>query len=164
MDWPTAITEQTDLYRRNDPSRTFTVTVDPAVAQVVADPNLATGILANLLSNALKYSPEGSPIVVTATVDGDRVITTVIDEGPGVPPGDRERIFDKFTRLGDHLTRPQQGVGLGLFIARRSLDEMGGEIWCDERPGGGARFGFSLPAHQPAPAGDAAASPSALRA
>ena len=164
VDWPTIVTEQTDLYRRNDPSRTFTVTVDPTVGQVVADPNLATGILTNLLSNALKYSPAGSPIVVTVTADADRVITTVIDEGPGVPPGDRERIFEKFTRLGDHLTRPQQGVGLGLFIARRSLDEMGGEIWCDERPGGGARFGFSLPAHQAPPAGDAAASPSALRA
>jgi PAS domain S-box-containing protein len=164
VDWPAVVIEQTDLYRRNDPTRAFTVTVDPTVGQVVADPNLATGILANLLSNALKYSPEGSPIVVTASVDGDRVITTVIDEGPGVPPGDRERIFEKFTRLGDHLTRPQQGVGLGLFIARRSLDEMGGEIWCDERPGGGARFGFSLPTHQAAPALDAAASPRVLRA
>ena len=85
---------------------------------------------------------------MTATLDGDRVVTTVEDEGPGVPPGDRERIFDKFTRLGDHLTRPQQGVGLGLYIARRSIDELGGEIWCDERPGGGARFGFTLPAHR----------------
>ena len=102
---------------------------------------------------------------MTTSLDGDRVVTTVTDEGPGIPPGDRERIFEKFTRLGDHLTRPQQGVGLGLYIARRSLDEMGGEIWCDERPGGGARFGFSLP---DAPGAGAptrhAASPRALRA
>ena len=76
-------------------------------------------VLANLLSNAIKYSPDGSPITVAT----------------------------ELARLGDHLTRPQQGVGLGLFIARRSLDQMGGEIWCDERPGGGARFGFSLPTH-----------------
>ena len=151
MDWVTVIDEQVDLYRRNDPTRLITATIDPDVTHVLADANLTTGILANLLSNALKYSPDGSPIEVKATLDSDRVVTTVEDEGPGVPPGDRERIFEKFTRLGDHLTRPQQGVGLGLYIARRSLDAMGGEIWCDERPGGGARFGFSLPA-QPAPA------------
>lgn len=166
IDWETVVTEQTDLYRRNDPSRTINVTMGRAVGNVVADTNLVTGILANLLSNALKYSPDGSTIEVTTSVDGDRVVTTVTDEGPGIPPGDRERIFDKFTRLGDHLTRPQQGVGLGLYIARRSLDQLGGEIWCDERPGGGARFGFSLPAHQPSGADDVAsgASPDALRA
>jgi PAS domain S-box-containing protein len=163
IDWTTVIGEQTDLDRRNDPTRTITVTIDRGVRKVVADVNLAVGILANLLSNALKYSPEGTSITVDATLDGDRVVTIVADEGPGIPPGDRERIFDKFTRLDDHLTRRQQGVGLGLYIARQSLDEMGGEIWCDERPGGGARFGFSLPAHR-APASEPAPSATALRA
>ena len=164
VDWPTIVNEQADLYRRNDPTRTITVTIDRKVKKVVVDVNLATGILANLLSNALKYSPEGTPIALSANLDGDRVVTTVADEGPGIPPGDRERIFDKFTRLGDHLTRPQQGVGLGLYIARRSLDEMGGEIWCDERPGGGARFGFSLPAHRAAAKKEPTRSSTALRA
>ena len=151
LDWTELVTEQTDLYRRSDPTRTLAVTMAPDVHGVVADRNLATGILANLLSNALKYSPAASTITVEVTRDVDRVVTTVADEGPGVAPGDRERIFEKFTRLGDHLTRPQQGVGLGLYIARRSLDRMSGEIWCDERPGGGARFGFSLPASEGAP-------------
>jgi PAS domain S-box-containing protein len=163
VDWSTVVTDQADLYRRNDPTRTITVTAGRKVGQVVADVNLATGILANLLSNALKYSPDGTPITITTSLDGDRVVTTVADEGPGIPPGDRERIFEKFTRLGDHLTRPQQGVGLGLYIARRSLDEMGGEIWCDERPGGGARFGFSLPSYRPAVASPATSATS-LRA
>jgi signal transduction histidine kinase len=85
--------------------------------------------------------------VVPASLVGYHVFTVVSADGPGVPRADRERIFDKFTRLGDHLTRPQQGVGLGLYIARRSLEQMDGEIWCDERPGGGARFGFTLPVH-----------------
>ncbi len=154
VDWPTVVTEQTDLYRRSDPSRTIVVTLHAQRDHVVADVNLATGILANLLSNAIKYSPDGTGIAVATTRDGDRVITTVSDGGSGIAPGDRERIFDKFTRLGDHLTRPQQGVGLGLYIARRSLDEMGGEIWCDEGPGGGARFGFSLPVHRSAPSAE----------
>lgn len=145
LDWPAIVEQQADLYRRNDPTRDITVTVDPCVGSVVADRNLATGVLTNLLSNALKYAPAGSPIQIEVTQDGALVMTTVSDAGPGVPAGDRDRIFEKFTRLGDHRTRPQQGVGLGLFIARRSLEQMGGEIWCDDRPGGGARFGFTLP-------------------
>jgi signal transduction histidine kinase len=68
-----------------------------------------------------------------------------------VDPEDRGRIFDKFTRLGDHLTRPQQGVGLGLYIARQSVEQLGGSITCDERPGGGARFTFRLPAPRALP-------------
>jgi PAS domain S-box-containing protein len=147
LDWRRVIEEQVDLYRRNDPSRAITVTVEHGVGEVVADSNLATGVLANLLSNSLKYAPTASLIEVHASVDGDHIVTTVSDDGPGVPRGDQERIFDKFTRLGDHLTRPQQGVGLGLYIARQSLEQMDGEIWCDERPGGGARFGFTLPVH-----------------
>jgi PAS domain S-box-containing protein len=147
LDWPRVIQEQVDLFRRNDPTRTITVSIAPGVGEIVADGNLATGVLTNLLTNSVKYAPEASVTEVHASLDGDHVVTMVSDDGPGVPLGDRERIFDKFTRLGDHLTRPQQGVGLGLYIARRSLEQMEGEIWCDERPGGGARFGFTLPVH-----------------
>jgi PAS domain S-box-containing protein len=147
LHWPTLLDQQADLYRRADPARTIQLTVDAGVEEVLADRNLATGVLANLLSNALKYAPGGSPIEVGATLDGGHVVTMVSDDGPGVPLADRDRIFDKFTRLGDHLTRPQQGVGLGLYIARRSLEQMGGDIWCDERPEGGACFGFTLPIH-----------------
>jgi two-component system sensor histidine kinase KdpD len=91
---------------------------------------------------------------VRTTLDGDQVVTTVTDRGPGIAPEDRERIFDKFTRLGDHLTRPQQGVGLGLYIARRSIEQLGGRLTCDAAPQGGARFTFRLPvgAGPPAPA------------
>ncbi len=151
LDWPDVLGAQVDLFRRNDPSRLINLAVEPSVGEVVADSNLAAGVLANLLSNSLKYAPGASMIDVHASVDGGHVVTTVSDDGPGVPLGDRERIFDKFTRLGDHLTRPQQGVGLGLYIARRSLEQMDGQIWCDERPGGGARFGFTLPVHAGAP-------------
>jgi two-component system sensor histidine kinase KdpD len=105
--------------------------------------------VANLLSNALKYGTGGSPIEVRTTAAGEMVTTSVSDDGPGVPSGDRERIFDKLTRLGDHLTRAEPGVGLGLYIARRAVERMGGEIWCDDRPGGGARFSFTLPAAVP---------------
>jgi signal transduction histidine kinase len=118
-------------------------------------------ILGNLVDNARRHAT--AEVLMSARSDGGRVLVRVDDDGPGIPPDDRERIFEKFTRLGDHLTRPQQGVGLGLYIARRSIEEMGGEIWCDESPTGGARFGFSLPVHH-APARSATRRTRTLRA
>jgi PAS domain S-box-containing protein len=153
VDWRSLVAGQVEFYERTDPTRTMLVVIDPAVGQLVTDPTLASGVLGNLLSNALKYSPAGSSIEVRAERDGDTVVTSVSDEGQGVAAADRGRIFEKFTRLGDHLTRPQQGIGLGLYIARRSVEDLGGAIWCDERPGGGARFSFRLPIGPvPAPA------------
>jgi PAS domain S-box-containing protein len=148
VDWTSVVTHQVDLFLRQDPTRSVDLIIGPDSGEVIADEHLAVGIVSNLLSNALKYSPEGSAIEVTTRRDDDSVVTTVSDEGPGIPPGDRERIFDKFTRLGDHLTRPQQGVGLGLYIARRSVERLGGTISVDNRPSGpGATFSFTLPAH-----------------
>jgi two-component system sensor histidine kinase KdpD len=139
------VREQVDDVRRHDLTREYSLVIAPDMPRVVADAHLATQVLSNLLSNAAKFSPEGSAIGVGVAHDGDRVVTTVADRGPGVAPADRDRIFDKFTRLGDHLTRPQQGVGLGLYIVRRSVEAMGGTVWVDEAPGGGAAFSFSLP-------------------
>ena len=93
IDWATVIGEQADLYRRNDPTRTITVRVDRQVRKVVADVSLATGILANLLSNALKYSPEGSPITVRIALDG----------GPRRHHGGRRRPRDRARRPGADL-------------------------------------------------------------
>ncbi len=157
LDWATVLEQQADLYRRIAPTHGIEVLVGAGAEEVVADANLAAGVLANLISNALKYSPDGSTVEVVAELDGDMVRTSVSDDGPGIPVADRERIFDKFTRLGNHLTRPQQGVGLGLFIARRSIELMGGAISCDEGPGGGARFSFTLPRDVP-PVGASTAS------
>jgi PAS domain S-box-containing protein len=145
VDWRTLVADQVDLYQRNDLERTLMVVIEPGLERVVVDPALASGVLANLLSNALKYSPTGSPVEVRSAIEGDTFVTTVSDCGPGVAARDRGRIFDKFTRLGDHLTRPQQGIGLGLYIARQAVEQLDGDIWCDARPGGGARFGFRLP-------------------
>ncbi len=137
--------EQVDRAQREEPTREFSVVVAPDLPRVVADEQLAEQVLANLLSNAVKFSPANTPIGVGVAHDGHRVVTTIADRGPGVSSVDRDRIFEKFTRLGDHLTRPQQGVGLGLYIVRRSVEAMGGTVWVDEVPGGGAAFSFSLP-------------------
>jgi K+-sensing histidine kinase KdpD len=152
VDWPALVTDEVDRSRREDPERTMLLVVDPDLDHVVVDPALAMGVLANLVSNARKYSPSDAPIEVRTERRRGRVVTTVSDRGPGVPVEDRERIFDKFTRLGDHLTRPQQGVGLGLYLARQPAEQLGGDLRVDDRPGGGARFTFSFPATAPKPA------------
>ncbi|MFP5322967.1 MAG: ATP-binding protein [Acidimicrobiia bacterium] len=159
--WADRVAEQVDLTRRQDPTRTIDVHVQPGAEVVLADDALATGILTNLLSNALKYAQGSDSIEVDLRRDGDQVVTSVVDHGPGIPRSDRERIFDKFTRLGNHLTRSQQGVGLGLHIAKQSAERLGGRIWVDETPGGGATFRFALPV--PASAAPAAERPARRR-
>lgn len=146
--WVDRVAEQVELARRQDPARTIELVAEPGVGAVLADEALATGVLTNLVSNALKYAPEGQ-ITVSITADDDTVVTSVVDHGPGIPRSDRSRIFDKFTRLGNHLTRSQQGVGLGLHIAQQSIERLDGKIWVDETPGGGSTFRFTLPRAEP---------------
>ncbi len=143
--WAAIVDAQVRNLRTAHPDRDITLLVRRELPQALADPQLAGQVLANLLSNAEKFSPAGTPIKVTVGYDQSRIVTRVADAGPGIPEADRERIFDRFTRLGDHLTRPQQGVGLGLYIARRSVEAMGGDVWVDEADTGGAAFCFSLP-------------------
>jgi PAS domain S-box-containing protein len=145
MDWEAIVREQVERARMQDPTRDYTVVITPDLPLVMGDEQLAADALTNLLSNASKFSPDGAAVGVGVAHDGHRVVTTVADRGPGVPVADRDRIFDKFTRLGDHLTRPQQGVGLGLYIVRRSIEAMGGTVWVEDAPGGGSAFSFSLP-------------------
>ena len=145
VDWDLVVRSQVDDMSRHDPTHEYSVALAPDIPRVLADEQLAGQVLANLLSNAAKFSPGGTVIGVGVAHDGHRVVTTVVDRGPGVAVGDRDRIFERFTRLGDHLTRAEQGVGLGLFIVRRSVETMGGTAWVEEGPDGGAAFSFSLP-------------------
>jgi signal transduction histidine kinase len=145
FDWESIVRDQVDRARLHDPTREYTVVIAQDVPRVLGDEQLAADAIANLLSNAAKFSPEGGSVGIGVAHDGHRVVTTVADHGPGIPVADRDRIFDKFTRLGDHLTRPQQGVGLGLYIVRRSIEAMGGTVWVEDAQGGGAAFSFSLP-------------------
>ena len=100
-------------------------------------------VLVNLLENAAKYTPPGSPIEVSAEARDGTVTVSVADRGPGIPPGDELRIFDKFHRAsqGDAVG----GIGLGLTICRGIIQAHGGRIWAEHRPGGGAVLRFTLP-------------------
>jgi two-component system sensor histidine kinase KdpD len=109
---------------------------------VPLDSVLIEQVLINLLENAIKYTPMGSPIEITANITDGQVLVQVADRGPGIPPGEEERVFDKFYRA-----RPNGGggVGLGLTVCRGILQAHGGKVWVQNRDGGGAIFQFTLP-------------------
>lgn len=116
-----------------------------AVPSVKADPDRLTQVMLNLISNAAKFVPaQGGRIDVRLLADADGLEVQVEDNGPGVPPADRDTIFEKFRQGGDALNRPP-GTGLGLPISRRIVDHFGGKIWLDQKAGKGACFAFRLP-------------------
>lgn len=119
----------------------------PADAPLVQfDAVLIERVLCNLLENAAKHTPAGTAIRVTAAVQEDRMAIAITDDGPGLPPGMGERIFEKFTRGQEESAVP--GVGLGLAICRAIVEAHGGTIRA-ESPAGGARFVFTLPLGTP---------------
>ena len=117
------------------------VEVDDAV--VMADSGLLERVLANLIDNALRYAPD-SVVRVNAGQVGDRVLIAVADEGPGIPRGTEEQLFEPFQRLGDRDN--SIGVGLGLSVARGFVEAMGGTITASDTPGGGLTIEIDLAA------------------
>ncbi|HEX7687673.1 MAG TPA: ATP-binding protein, partial [Burkholderiaceae bacterium] len=137
------------------------VQLPPGLPLLRFDAVLVERVLANLLENAAKYTPAGSVVEIGAAVAGEAVEVWVADTGPGLPPGREALIFEKFERGRRESATP--GVGLGLAICRAIVGAHGGAIRGENRPGGGARFVFTLPRGEP-PAlaedeGDPAAAP-----
>ncbi len=118
---------------------------------VPLDEVLIEQVFMNLLENAIKYTPPHTPIEISAAVTDGAVRVDVADRGPGLPPGEENRIFDKFYRAP--AVSAASGVGLGLTICRGIVTAHGGRIWAENRPGGGAVFHFTLPLSAPPPPG-----------
>jgi signal transduction histidine kinase len=112
---------------------------------VAGDPDKVRQVLANLLDNAVKYSPDGGQVEVRLEEQEGRMRFSVRDAGLGVPPAEQTRIFDKFYRLDPQLTRGVGGTGLGLYICRELIRRMGGRIWVASGEGPGSTFFFELP-------------------
>jgi two-component system sensor histidine kinase KdpD len=121
--------------------------VPPDLPLVQYDAVLIERVLSNLLENAGKYTPPGSTITVAAASRGAWLHVSVADDGPGLPPGQEESVFEKFARGERESAKP--GVGLGLAICRAIVEAHGGTIRAENRPDGGAVFVYTLPLGTP---------------
>lgn len=110
---------------------------------ILADETRVTQVLKNLISNAIKYSGEGE-ITISGSVQGNNVVITVTDSGPGIDPSDMPHVFDRFYRA-DKAARKTKGAGLGLYLARAIIEAHGGRIWINQQERHGASISFSLP-------------------
>jgi len=119
------------------------VDIPESLPEISVDPAILERVIVNLTENALRYSPQHKPPLLTASALGDRVELRVIDRGPGIPEQDRDRMFVPFQRLGD--TDNTTGVGLGLALSRGLTEAMGGSLTPEETPGGGLTMTVSLP-------------------
>ena len=123
--------------------RPLTTHLPAGLLLVPLDSVLIEQVLLNLLDNAIKYTPPGSPIALAAWATEDAVTVEVADRGPGLPPGEEQRIFDKFYRV--QRTAMPSGTGLGLTICRGMVEAHGGHMWAENRPSGGTVVRFTLP-------------------
>jgi signal transduction histidine kinase len=145
-----------------DGNLTFEVVVPRGSVYVRADREKLTQIVMNLVDNAVKFSPAGGRVAVSARRRSDTAEIRIVDEGIGIPRSDQQRIFTKFYRAEDAVRHNPQGTGLGLFLARGLLAAMGGRIWVESKEGEGSTFVFELPVEkeetpEPAPEPEAAA-------
>ncbi|HXF74393.1 MAG TPA: response regulator [Actinomycetota bacterium] len=130
-----------------------------SAARVWADVELAARALAVVLENALAFSPEEAPVELGVSVRAGELELSVADRGPGVPEEMRERVFEAFTQADSSTTRTHEGLGIGLFLARRIMRAHGGTIGIRDREGGGTVLALSFPAleeREPEPAQDRA--------
>jgi signal transduction histidine kinase len=141
------IADTVEAYRfyLRDQGFEFNILLPPGPVFVFLDKDAIAQALLNLLNNAEKYSGERKYIGVKMTLQGDHVLISVEDKGPGIPPSEVKRIFDKFYRAGPGAAREPQGCGLGLTIVKSTIESHGGRISVESELGRGSRFIITLP-------------------
>jgi len=119
------------------------VELAPNLPLMWADDVQVSRVLVNLFNNAITFTPEGGAVVVRAYAEGERILFSVADTGPGIPAGEEDRIFERFYKVD--TARRRGGTGLGLSIARHIVQAQGGRIWARNREERGALFSFTIP-------------------
>ncbi|MBC7228931.1 MAG: PAS domain S-box protein [Actinobacteria bacterium] len=127
------------------PERTFAQDLPREGVVTDADPNRLLRLFVILLDNAVKHSPAFQPVELQGRAEGGEIVFSVLDRGSGVPEGEGDKVFLRFYRVGGALRHGGPGLGLGLYIGRRIVEEHGGRIWHQPREGGGSVFSFTLP-------------------
>ncbi|MFZ3208425.1 MAG: PAS domain S-box protein [Geobacteraceae bacterium] len=139
------VMETASLFKATSKKHRVITDFAPCLPPVLGDVEQLHHVLANLISNAIKYSPDGGTITVGARQEEERVVVWVRDEGVGIPPEEIESIFDRFYRANNMDTSAVSGTGLGLALALEIVSAHNGRIWAESTPGKGSVFFVSLP-------------------
>jgi signal transduction histidine kinase len=131
-------------------SRTINVTSCGRV-EVDADRDKISSVISNLINNAIKYSPDGKQVDVTCSLKERSLVVSVQDEGIGIRPEDREKIFERYYRVQTDHTKHISGFGIGLYLSAEIVKRHKGEIWVESERGTGSKFSFTLPLNPDAP-------------
>jgi signal transduction histidine kinase len=131
--------------RAEQKSIQITLTSDGTDFQAAVDGYRITEVACRVIDNAIKFTPEGGRVHVALTAREDMVDVAVADSGIGIRPENWQKVFERFSQIGDIMTEKPKGAGLGLSICQRIVDAMGGTMWCEESPLGGAQMRFVLP-------------------
>jgi signal transduction histidine kinase len=133
-----------ERFKVQSSKHTFKVEFPDDYPVVTGDEERISQVVSNLVSNAIKYSPDGGEVTISGEVHPNDVVVKVSDQGPGIALGDLPHVFDRFYRADD-AQRNTAGAGLGLYLSRAVIEAHKGAIWVDANYKGGARICFSLP-------------------
>lgn len=143
---PRIVERVVERFKTQTDKHTFEIDFPKDFPPVWGDERRLTQVMNNLISNAIKYSPDGGEIIVRGEVHPRHVTVSVQDQGLGIPEQDQHKIFQKFTRLDNALSRKTEGTGLGLYLSKAIIEAHHGRIWFHNNPDGpGTTFTFSLP-------------------
>jgi signal transduction histidine kinase len=124
---------------------TVSIETDITNDVITADEDRIVQVLINLISNAIKYSPDNSVVRVVGGIEGLSAKFQVIDCGPGVPKEMQHIVFERYRQLEQHKSIKRKGFGLGLAICKSLVEKHGGKIWVESEPGKGSKFCFTIP-------------------
>jgi len=134
-----------DGFRTQTEVHTFELDFPADFPPTWGDPERLREVLSNLVSNAVKYSPEGGTVWIGGRLDGAGTTIYVADKGMGIPPEEQDHIFERFYRVESGLHRRTEGTGLGLYLVKAIIEAHGGRVWVESAPGRGSIFMFTIP-------------------
>jgi PAS domain S-box-containing protein len=143
--WTTFVSDVVHRHHTAVSERRFQLNLPVGHKRVIGDRDRLEQVLGNLMENAVKYSPDGSEILVTVEDRGDQLVTSVADRGIGIPTDELGQVFERFHRGRQVSSTNYGGLGLGLYITKQIVERHSGSIWVESREGQGTTFSFSLP-------------------
>jgi signal transduction histidine kinase/CHASE3 domain sensor protein len=147
--WSTFVYDVVHRHHTAVSERRFQLNVPVSNKRIIGDRDRLEQVLGNLMENAVKYSPDGSEILVSLDERGDELVTSVADRGIGIPTDELGQVFERFHRGRQVSSTNYGGLGLGLYITKQIVERHGGTIWVESREGQGTTFSFSLPVAAP---------------